>query len=90
MLPSSPGSFLELGAFALYDDVCQKMLILIDKKHEADPPNYLNSGPLRGAAHLGAKIRYVEYNDTDACWDDVKEFVLDQGNRVAEKKLLAP
>lgn len=90
MLPSSPGSFLELGAFALYRDVCHKMLILVDKKHEADPPNYLNSGPLRGAEHKGAKIIYVEYDDTDACWDIVKEFVTDQGNRVAETKLLAP
>lgn len=89
MLPSSPGSFLELGAFAIYPDVCRKMLILVDKKHEADPPNYLNSGPLRGAHDNGAKVVYADYDATDECWNIVRGFVIDQGNRVAESKMLA-
>ena len=90
MLPSSPGSFLELGAFSLHEDVCLKMLIVIDKKHEKDDPNYLNEGPLPAAKKKGAKVVFIDYDDHDTCWTSVKEFVVDQGHRVAENKLLAP
>jgi hypothetical protein len=90
MLPSSPGSFLELGAFALYPDICSKMLIIVDKKHELDPPNYLKLGPLISSQHNGAKLLYLDYGSTEDCWAVVKEFVDDQGNRVAERKLLSP
>lgn len=90
MLPSSPGSFLELGAFAMHPDVCQKMLIIVDKKHENDNPNYFNTGPILGAENKGAKILFLDYDDHDACWKEVEYFVMDQGHRVAERKLLAP
>ncbi|WP_146086582.1 hypothetical protein [Ciceribacter selenitireducens] len=90
MLPSSPGSFLELGAFALHADVCQKMLIIIDKKHENDKPNYLNTGPIPGAKKKGAEVMFIDYDDQDSCWAAVENFVIDQGNRVAESKMLAP
>lgn len=88
MLPSSPGSFLELGAFSFNDTICQKMLIIIDKKHEADPPNYLNSGPLLSAKHRGSQVHYIDYDSIDDCWAVVSEFVIDQGERVAEDKML--
>ena len=90
MLPSSPGSFLELGAFSLYEDVCRKMLIIIDKKHESDDPNYLNTGPIPGAQKKGAQVLFIDYDDHVACWASVEEFIKDQGHRVAENKLLAP
>ena len=90
MLPSSPGSFLELGAFALHPDVCRKMLIVIDKMHEQDDPNYFNTGPLLGAKNKGAKVRFIDYDDHETCWEVVEKFVVDQGHRVAERKLLAP
>lgn len=90
MLPSSPGSFLELGAFALHADVCQKMLIIIDKQHENDDPNYLNTGPIPGASKKGAAVLFIDYDDHATCWAAVEDFVADQGNRVAESKMLAP
>lgn len=89
MLPSSPGSFLELGAFALYEKVCKKMLIVIDKIYQDDDPNYLNSGPIPAAEKNGAKIIYVEYDDHSACWGPVKDFITEQGQRAAETRLLA-
>ncbi|WP_433760935.1 hypothetical protein [Brucella anthropi] len=89
MLPSSPGSFLELGAFSLYEDVCSKMLIIIDKKHESDQPNYLNTGPIPAAKTRGAKVIFIDYDDHEMCWASVEEFVVHQGHRVAENKLLA-
>ncbi|MCB1342179.1 MAG: hypothetical protein KDK24_14140 [Pseudooceanicola sp.] len=90
MLPSSPGSFLELGAFSLHSDVCRKMLIIIDKKHQADDPNYLNTGPIPAAQLKGALALFIDYDDHDMCWESVEKFVVDQGHRVAENKLLAP
>lgn len=90
MLPSSPGSFLELGAFSLHADVCQKMLIVIDKKHEDDDPNYFNTGPIPAARKKGATVVFIEYQNTDACWSLVRDFIVDHGHRVAENKLLAP
>jgi len=90
MLPSSPGSFLELGAFSLHEDVCRKMLIIIDKKHEADDPNYLNTGPIPAATKKGAQVLFIDYDNHDACWKSVEEFVVEQGHRVAENKLLSP
>ena len=90
MLPSSPGSFLELGAFSLHADVCQKMLIVIDKIHEGDGPNYFNTGPIPGARKKGATVLFMDYDDHKECWEAVKVFVVDQGHRAAERKLLAP
>jgi hypothetical protein len=89
MLPSSPGSFLELGAFAFHDDICRKMLIVIDKKHETDKPNYLNTGPIPGAIARGATVHFIDYDDHSNCWATVEKFILDQGSRVAESKVLA-
>lgn len=90
MLPSSPGSFLELGAFALYEDVCKKMLIVVDKKHEKDDVNYFNSGPIPEALKRGAQVVFIEYDDHDTCWTYIREFIVHQSHRVAENKLLAP
>lgn len=90
MLPSSAGSFLELGAFALYEDVCRKMLIIIDKKHENDNPNYLNTGPIPGAKTKGATIMFIDYDDHISCWAAVEKYVTKQGNRAAENMILAP
>ena len=89
MLPSSPGSFLELGAFSMYEDVCKKMLIIVDKKHEHDSPNYFNTGPIPAATKRGAKVLFIDYDDHDACWQDVEQFVVSQGYRVAEDRALA-
>lgn len=75
MLPSSPGSFLELGAFSLYEQVCKKMLIIVDKKYEKSEPNYLNTGPLRRAASNYAEISYIDYEDHAACFGAASEFI---------------
>lgn len=89
MLPSSAGSFLELGAFALYKDLCEKMIIIIDKKFESDEPNYLNQGTIPGAKKYGATVHYIDYQDTTACWTTINEFLDEQRSRVIEERLLA-
>lgn len=89
MLPSSPGSFLELGAFSLYEDVCSKMIIIVDKKHEKDNANYFNTGPLTGARNKGALVHFIDYDDQISCWKEIDKFLESQASRVKERIYLS-
>lgn len=60
LLPSSAGSFCELGDWVTSETVCRKMLVVIDKKH-AGRPNYINSGPAIFAKNNQAQIEYINY-----------------------------
>lgn len=64
ILPSSPGSFCELGTWSIYKDVCEKMLIIADKQFEAET-GYLAVGAFKTACDHGAKLAWVEYQDKD-------------------------
>ena len=77
ILPSSPGSFCELGMFAISDKVCLKMLILMDKNHE-EKPGYPYLGPAIMARFYGAMLKYVDYEDHAAIWLLVKQFLEDR------------
>jgi hypothetical protein len=70
IIPSSPGSFCELGAWALYEDVCRKLLILSDANFEGKE-GYLNLGVLRTAADFGAIITWIDYRDHDKAKEEV-------------------
>lgn len=74
MLPSSPGSFLELGAFSSLQVICQKMIIIIDAQFEHDK-NYMNSGPVKLAENFGAEIHYCDYSDINCCWLLIEKFI---------------
>ncbi len=74
MLPSSPGSFSELGAFALYNDICGKMLVIIDKQYE-EHENYMNMGPVIGAKNKGAKVVFIDYENHQNCQASVESFL---------------
>lgn len=60
LLPSSAGSFCELGDWATSEEVCRKLLIIIDRKHLGQA-NYINSGPTAFAKHNYAQIEYISY-----------------------------
>ena len=89
ILPSSPGSFLELGAFSSLDDICSKMLIIIDAQYKGRV-NYLTTGPLKGAEINGAKVHYIDYSNHSECWDKVDEFVTFFAQKKAAKQILTP
>jgi hypothetical protein len=82
LLPSSPGSFSELGAFASQKKICEKMLIIIDKKYESDI-NYVNLGPSVLAKNLGSEVIYIDYSDHNACIAAVDDFI----GHIKSKKL---
>lgn len=74
ILPSSPGSFCEVGDWASASDICNKMIVLIDKSHE-NKRNYINDGVLAAASYFGAQIAYEDYQDTESIKKIINEFV---------------
>lgn len=87
MLPSSPGSFLELGAFAHVQEICPKMLVIVDKQYEKDT-NYMNSGPVKEAANNGAKVIFLDYQDHEKCLSAVTDFTTKRARRKAARGVM--
>jgi hypothetical protein len=48
VIVESPGTFAELGAFSLSDDLRKKLLPILDKQHEEEP-SFVNTGPVMWA-----------------------------------------
>jgi hypothetical protein len=71
IVPDSPGSFAELGLFALNGDVCSKTLVLLNKqhsKHHSRVKSYIHDGPRKAYKFRGAELRWVDYKDTARVW----------------------
>lgn len=73
MIPDSPGSFAEIGAFSLKKEICKKMIVLADVTHEKSL-GYLNAGPVACAKALGSTVENVDYTDVETCFNIVKAF----------------
>jgi len=89
MLPSSPGSFLEFGAFSHIETICMKMIIIIDAQYRQHT-NYMNSGPVKAAKDNRADVHFIDYSDFDSCWNVVEQFVMNLANKKAARKIVAP
>jgi hypothetical protein len=74
IIPNSPGSFCELGYFAASDDVCQKMLVLMNQKY-ASPPGYIHLGPVVQAQENNSIVHSVDYFNFEIIVGIVKLFV---------------
>ena len=81
MIPDSPGSFAEIGAFSLKREICAKMVILADAQY-AGSTGYLNTGPVACARALGSKVEDVDYTNLDFCFQIVKAFSEDMKNQI--------
>ena len=75
LIPSSPGSFAELGMFSQLKTVCSKMLILLDKKFNRVRSSYIYKGPAKTARDQAATISFVDYSDQTAAWKKVSAFI---------------
>lgn len=73
MIPDSPGSFAEIGAFSLKEEICRKMIILTDVTHEKSF-GYLNTGPVSCAEAFGSTVERVDYKDVEGCFKVVRAF----------------
>lgn len=87
IIPDSPGSFCELGAWATLEDITKKMLILADARYEAFR-SYINPGVFGFARSIGATIKWVNYETFDPDNDGLKEFILKHQDRGFAKKVL--
>jgi hypothetical protein len=74
IIPSSPGSFCELGAWSRDRDICRKMLILADKTHENER-GYVQMGVFKLALDRGAQIVWVNYEDLGGINATVEHFL---------------
>lgn len=74
IIPDSPGSFCELGAWAHHKDVAAKMLILGHKEYE-NQVSYVNPSVFALASTFGAIIRWVDYADFDTVRSDLESFI---------------
>lgn len=64
VLPSSPGSFCEVGDWASQKEMCEDMLIVVDKQYMGKP-SYINDGVLKFASMNSATVEYHQYEDLD-------------------------
>lgn len=87
MLPCSPGSFCELGAWSARDDIARKMLILAEKKYEKDE-SYVRLGVFKLAQDAGARLEWVDYNDIDAIKPLVEDHISKAHSLALKKKVL--
>jgi len=74
IIPDSPGSFAELGMFAVRKSVCHKMVILFRKKFKGDK-SYIQLGPRKYAEGMRAKPVFIDYADIDNAWKKVAVFI---------------
>lgn len=87
MLPSSPGSFLELGSFCHDEEICRKMLVLVDAQYQAHQ-NYMNTGPIIEAKENGATVEFIDYANKEICWLCVEPFVTARARRRAARRII--
>ncbi len=86
VLPSSPGSFCEIGDWATTEVTCKKMIVIVDKTHE-NVINYINDGVLRLATNNGARVHYMDYNDKENIRDECLTFIRRMGEKKRVKQL---
>jgi hypothetical protein len=74
ILPSSAGSFCELGYFASDDEICSKMMILRDISYQKEP-GYLHFGPSEQARISHSDIHDVNYLNVEEVKEKVRAFM---------------
>jgi hypothetical protein len=74
IIPDSPGSFAELGMFAIQRPFCHKMVMLLRKEFKKDK-SYIQLGPRKYAEELRAEPVFIDYKDIDSAWKILKSFV---------------
>ena len=84
ILPASPGSYVELGLFAMEASVCAKCLILFDENHK-EGKSFINLGPRKSYSVRHAKIKNVNYKEKEkvlkivrAIFEKIREVKVDE------------
>jgi len=75
IFPCSPGSFAELGMFAITRRVAQKMNIFVSRLRRRSR-GFVTRGPVRAALSRNAKVHFVDYRSRLDIWKRVRQLVL--------------
>lgn len=77
MIPNSPGSFIELGMFALINTVCVKTIILFSDEFSLPEKrlNFVFLGPKLAYEERKAQVEFIDYKRTDLAWEKVRSFL---------------
>jgi len=77
IIPSSAGSFIELGMFVFKEKIHKKMLVLFNKDHEDTMTDSFIGRGARMAFDNGrnAITKLMDYQDLDGSWSEVSEFL---------------
>ena len=74
ILPSSPGSFCELGDWASDEPTSKNTLILVDEQYR-NRTSYFNDGVLKSALMNGAKVEFVPYSNRQRALEVCQNFI---------------
>ena len=76
IIPDSAGSLVELGLFALEDDIHRKILVLFSNEYPAPQvPTFINLGPRKSYNRGAATVKDVDYTDKIGAWNIVDDFL---------------
>ena len=77
IIPASAGSLVELGLFALSENIHPKTLVLFNCLYEEDDsPTFIKLGPKLSYDIRGATVMTVDYLDKEGIWNIVNDFLL--------------
>jgi hypothetical protein len=68
IFPESPGSFAELGMFSIAPKIGRKLLLMMDNRYETHQ-SFINRGPVRAAEKNGARVHFVDYENS--AWESI-------------------
>jgi hypothetical protein len=83
LIPDSPGSFCEAGAWSMIASICQKMLVLPNSVFENEG-GYLQSALLPFFRTRHALVEWSDYDDHDAVIEAVDQFL----EGIADRKVM--
>lgn len=76
IIPDSAGSLVELGMFALEDDICEKTLVLFNDKYALEyEPSFMHRGPKLAYQARKSLIEFVNYRKRELVLDKVRQFL---------------
>jgi hypothetical protein len=86
IVPDSPGSFCELGAWTMRDDLCPKTLVLGNASYNSGF-SYVGNGVFPMARHLQAQVEWVDYTDFDGVEQLVSDFISGIQDRIISRRI---
>lgn len=90
IIPSSTGSFIELGLFSLFENICTNSLVLFDIKFESAENSFVKLGAKSAFDNRGAKTLYIDYMDKQQAWTLVDQYLQNkQNNKLLKRRLVS-